>query len=133
MNRFLSYYIEKFKSLKRGLTPQGLAPHKPLLLLSVIVAIEKQTPSSNSFSAAILRPYFELLWTKLVISKHQCNINTPFLHLASEGFWHINRVDKSAKLDAELYQYLQIEQGRNSLTKVLLETYFWDSKTAGSN
>lgn len=133
MNRFLSYYIEKFKSLKRGLTPQGLAPHKPLLLLSVIVAIEKQTPSSNSFSAAILRPYFELLWTKLVISKHQCNINTPFLHLASEGFWHINRVDKSAKLDTELYQYLQIEKGRNSLTRVLLETYFWDSKNAWSD
>ena len=74
------------------------------------------------------------------------NLALPFFHLKSDGFWHlIPRPGKEpilaaarqirsvsqlrdtvlgAQLDAELYEELCVEESRNLLRTVLIETYF---------
>ena len=47
LNESLQYYKSKFQKLKQGITQYGKAPHKPILLLSVIHQIEKEHITDN--------------------------------------------------------------------------------------
>ncbi len=47
LNESLQYYQSKFQKLKQGITQYGKAPHKPILLLSVIHQIEKGHITEN--------------------------------------------------------------------------------------
>lgn len=131
MVKFLSSYTEKFKKLNRSVTPEGIAPHKPVLLLAVISTIAEGVITENVFPKQLLKSAFTRIWHALITTKHKCNLDSPFVALQSEGFWHIYR-NKSkndsgaAFLDDELYGYLQLENGRNVLIRTLLESYFWN-------
>ena len=43
----LAYYIQRFTKLKQGVTKYGPAPHKAVMLLSVIQGIETKCITSN--------------------------------------------------------------------------------------
>ena len=48
MEEILQSYIKQFKSLKRGYSKGlGKAPHKPILLISIIQLIRKKEITSN--------------------------------------------------------------------------------------
>lgn len=131
MVKILNFYIEKFKKLNRSVTPQGIAPHEPVLLLAVISAIAEGAIVENAFSKQLLKPFFDKIWQALV-TNHKYNFDLPFTALQSEGFWHRNKSKNELGfvfLDDELYDYLQIKKGRNILIRTLLESYFWDTKT----
>lgn len=49
MDKFLNYYIEKFKRLNRSLTAAGRAPHKPVLLLAIISWMARDPFCENDF------------------------------------------------------------------------------------
>ena len=108
MVKFLSSYTEKFKKLNRSVTPEGIAPHKPVLLLAVISTIAEGVITENVFPKQLLKSAFTRIWHALITTKHKCNLDSPFVALQSEGFWHIYR-NKSkndsgaAFLDDELY------------------------------
>jgi len=144
----LNYYASKFAKLRVSRT-HGIAPHKPILLLSVIELIEQglvlrnQIPLSAELIGAFLK-----LWQYLGSTTHNADIGLPFFHLKSDGFWHfkpnpgfeaallsgvkvrtvslIRQVVEYAYLDKELFKILQQPALRSSLTKVLLDTWFAD-------
>jgi restriction endonuclease len=134
MVKFLSFYTEKFKDLNRSVTPDGIAPHKPVLLLAIIAAVADKSIEKNVFPKPILKTYFDHIWKNLVTTNHKCNLDSPFSALLSEGFWHIYQNKskdyyRSAYLDDELFEYLQLENARNVLVRTLLDSYFWNVKT----
>lgn len=145
----LSYYTNKFTKLRVDRAWGAVAPHKPILLLSVIELIEQgllrhnQIPLSPELIAAFLK-----LWQQLGSTAHNADIGMPFFHLKSDGFWHfkpnpgfeallssgakvravgvLRQVVEYAYLDEELFELLQQPISRNFLTTVLLNHWFAD-------
>jgi putative restriction endonuclease len=146
----LAYYCNKFSSLKVSRTrANGIAPHKPILLLSVIELIEQgeirhnQIPLSPELIAAFLK-----LWQVLGSANHNADIGLPFFHLRSDGFWYfkakpgfeallssgakvrtistIRQAIDYAYFDEELFALLLQPESRNVLVNALLNTWFAD-------
>lgn len=83
-------YLKKFEKLKRGPTKYGPAPHKPILLLSVLQAFQSKIISTNRIEITPELVYlFKSNWTNLVTTNHVCNFALPFFHLKGEKFWHL--------------------------------------------
>lgn len=143
----IEYYTLRLSKLRQGVTKYGPAPHKAVLLLSVIRGIELSYIQNNIISISPeLVSLFKSTWNMLVDSKHMATFALPFFHLRTEGFWHLHvrpgfenwlKVTKSlgsfnqlriaiecATLDGELFLLLANGKTRNQLKQVLLETYF---------
>jgi EVE domain-containing protein len=127
-------------------------PHKPLLLLSVLDLISSGHIQSNEIDLdSMLRDRFRTYWSIVMPAEKRPNPAIPFRHLAGDGFWHLNHetsqgagqeapepdkptlsaVDTdeptgsaAAHLDPELFELLLSGQARQSLSDVLLDTYF---------
>ncbi|MBE9017638.1 HNH endonuclease [Chroococcidiopsidales cyanobacterium LEGE 13417] len=146
----LNYYTSKFIKLNVDRAHGSPAPHKPILLLSVIELIEQgilkhnQIPLSAELVAAFLK-----LWQQLGSTAHNADIGMPFFHLRSDGFWHfrpnpgfegmlsssgakvravnaLRQAVEYAYLDEELFELLQQPTSRNLLINTLLNTWFVD-------
>ena len=78
----LNYYTNKFTKLRVDRAHGASAPHKPILLLSVIELTEQgllkhnQIPLSAELVAAFLK-----LWQQLGSTAHNADIGMPFFHL----------------------------------------------------
>ncbi|MEJ7559041.1 MAG: HNH endonuclease [Pedobacter sp.] len=149
-NPLIHKYISAFSRLKRGVTAYGLAPHKPVLLLSLIELIEKETVANNQFEVnADLVATFKENWLLLVPTLHQADFTQPFYYLQSEKvegqfFWklqpnlgmqinaHIKSVTRLSEtcafgyFEPELYLLLCDPLNRSLLTNLLIQTYFSD-------
>ena len=147
----LDRYINKFQKLRQGVTKYGPAPHKAVMLLSIIRGIELDYIRNNTIQVTPeLVSLFKSTWNVLVESKHVATFALPFFHLQSEGFWTLHvrpgfenwlKATKSlssfsqlqiaveyAALDGELFLLLANGKTRNQLKDVLLETYFPNTK-----
>jgi len=150
MKKDLHYYAKKFAKLRVDRS-RGIAPHKPILVLSVIEIIGQNIIQQNRI---ILSPEliasFLKYWSVLVSSdKHHSDIHLPFFYLRGEGFWHlkvdsrfddivtnfkpnsINSVRQIVEyiyLDDELFDLLQIDTNRSYLVKILVDKWFADRK-----
>jgi putative restriction endonuclease len=91
----INYYIRKFspqsKSNKIGLKVSrsaGVAPNKPILILSIIELIQQGQLQQNyiELSAELIATFLKL-WSDLEIQRN-ADIGLPFFHLSSDGFWH---------------------------------------------
>lgn len=154
-------YLRKFAHLRtdksRSRWPAattGRAPHKPLLLLSVMDLFEQgEVPSNIVELPPDLGETFARYWEKVLPFDRRGNIALPFFHLRSEGFWRLmpkpgkeealrsasqirslSQLEGhtlGARLDEDLYQLLQARECRDRLRRILIETYFapemWDS------
>lgn len=153
MTEQLFKYLQKFKTLNRGFTKNlGRAPHKPILLLSILELINKGTIQSNKiFITAELLLSFKNNWHKLVYTQHTSNFSLPFFHLRSEPFWslvtkptmelkvtksksiksfkNLNEAIDFAEIDENLFLLLLNPSNRILFEEVLLNEYFPDSKT----
>ena len=88
-NKDISYYIHCFTHLKRDMKNGG-APHKPILLLSMMRLFEKGIfTDSQIFVLPELVASFKSNWTKLVVTNHFPIFALPFYHLYSEPFWRL--------------------------------------------
>jgi putative restriction endonuclease len=152
LNPLLQKYLSAFSRLKRGVTAYGLAPHKPVLLLSLIELIEKGMVTNNQFEVnADLVATFKENWLLLVPTLHQPDFTQPFYYLQSEkvegqSFWklqpnlgmqinaHIKSVTRLSEtcafgyFETELYLLLCDAQQRSLATSLLLDTYFDGSR-----
>ncbi|REE78839.1 putative restriction endonuclease [Lutibacter oceani] len=92
MEEILHNYIKQFKSLKRGFNKGlGKAPHKPILLISIIQLVRKKVITSNRiYITPELILSFKSNWKNMVQSKHIPNFALPFFHLRSEPFWYLS-------------------------------------------
>jgi hypothetical protein len=91
---------------------QGLAPHKPLLLLVVLEMIE-----NGDLQSSMLRLTPELAFRfsqfgTLVAHRRtqRMDIRLPFFHLSSDGVWTAFTKDGTASLDRRATQYVKIDE-----------------------
>ncbi|MBN8564845.1 MAG: hypothetical protein J0L70_30390 [Leptolyngbya sp. UWPOB_LEPTO1] len=142
----LAYYSKKFERLRVD-RAHGIAPHKPILLLSVIEQIRKKNISINEiYLCPELIQTFLKYWSYLGSYRHHPDISRPFFHMRSGKFWHlwansgyekllsskvklknlseVRQAVKYAYLDEDLFEFLQSPSSRNSLLIVLVSRWF---------
>lgn len=154
MNEDLQIYLHAFTHLKRGGTRYGLAPHKPILLLTLVELIDKGIVLNNRFEVNVdLVGLFQENWRLLVRTAHQSDFTQPFYYLqsdkaAGQGFWRlypnpgfqINAHIKSVKTLSEVVAYGSFDDklavllndplNRATVRDQLLSTYFAEERLA---
>ncbi len=147
----LKYYLHKLTHLRRD-NKYGGAPHKPIMILSVISNIEIGLIKSNKiYITPELVGVFKDLWSNLVESeRHHCIFALPFYHLRTEEFWNLiskKGFEKAvqskiamksfsnlqsainyAEIDIELYNFLNQNEEREILKNAVLDKYFPNSR-----
>lgn len=138
MHQTLIYYTTAFQSLNQGNTDYGPAPHKPILLLSIIDQLEQEKIITERVTTGEqLKAQFQKNWTLLVNTGHRYDINNPLYHLQKEGFWRAVKtggepleqargISKVAYgvLDTALVELLASAECRAVLRMVILDRYF---------
>lgn len=141
-------YILKLNKLNRGSTPFGKAPHKPILLITLLELIDKGYILGNRvYVDTELVGTFQENWRLLVNTLHQPDFTQPFYYLQSEKvngapFWslkpkpgcqinsHIKSVNTLISVldygcfSTDLFQVLDDLISRNLILMNLLNTYF---------
>ncbi|HET9504813.1 MAG TPA: HNH endonuclease [Hymenobacter sp.] len=147
-SKILDYYRYAFNHLKRDKS-KGAAPHKPVLLLSVLHEFAAGRVIGNQvFITPELTRTFATYWNVLVTSGHEKRFALPFYHLANEkgNWWRLRPVPgcevwlqnagsmrtfanlsaavACAEIDAGLAALLMQPESRQALRQELLATYF---------
>ena len=144
----LAKYVQKFSKLKVDRSKGQPAPHKAILLISVIQGIsEGEIIQNKIFITPELVARFKDNWNTLNHDiRFKPNFSLPFFHLKSEGFWHLQMIYgrellltsshsiksfsslKSAidyaYLDEPLFEILTNQESRQILLRILMNTYF---------
>jgi putative restriction endonuclease len=130
----------------------GGAPHKPILLLSMIKLFEQSLYTNNQiFILPELVASFKSIWAKLVFTNHFPIFALPFYHLSSEPFWklvanvgcekwvesknsmrsfgNLTTAVNYALIDKELSDLLLVPESRDILRIALLDKYFPETKS----
>jgi len=150
MSSQLDKYLQKFSNLKieedQDLWPASTlfrAPHKPLLLMSIIDLV-----AHGSLAKNFVEPTFELIetfnnyWATITKLPPDCKLAESFLSLEEDGFWKVKPVpgkkitgpiDKlkklhdnylGANLTKNLFLLMIKEGSRKKLRETLLNKYF---------
>jgi putative restriction endonuclease len=146
-------YLRYFEKLNRGFNKGlGRAPHKPILLISVIQLVREGHIRSNKiFITPELVIRFKNTWDAIVTTDHTSNFALPFFHMRSEPFWYLIKkpgyeipVTKSksiksfktlkdsilyAQLDKELFDLLTVKENSEIMLQFLLQRYFKESQS----
>lgn len=153
------YDLSKLLNLRLGNIrgAEGMkAPHKPVLLLSIIALIESKKVTENKFFLDhSLISYFSQLWKLLVSSDRvQPKVFLPFYHLTNDfDIWTIQLRSTSevsltssyspksisalldtieyASLNDELFQHLAIKENRLRVWGEIVSKYFNDLESYG--
>jgi putative restriction endonuclease len=142
----LFYYSKKFERLRVD-RAHGVAPHKPILLLSVIEQIKREIIVEDKIylSPELIRTFLKY-WSYLGSFNHNPDISKPFFYMRSGKFWHlwanpgyakllsskeklktlaeVRQAVKYAYLDEDLFELLQDPITRHSLITVLVTRWF---------
>ncbi len=142
----LVYYSTKFARLRVD-RAHGIAPHKPILLLSVIEHIKQGSITRNKiYLSEELIATFLKVWSYLGSETHYPDISRPFFHLRGDKFWHlipnrgyrkiitskvklktfteVKQAVKYVQMDDALFELLQNPLSRASLTTILVQKWF---------
>jgi putative restriction endonuclease len=146
----LEKYTTKFTKLRVDKNPTrytlGKAPHKPILLLSLIILDKNnKIDLSNIETNIYLRETWSGLWELLEYNRVG-PIHLPLYHMRSDGFWNIefreevtphqpkslnqfNNMVKSFSLEPDLIEFIKREDSRTQLINSLLNGgYFSDGE-----
>lgn len=144
----LSFYHYAFTHLKFDKS-KGDAPHKPVLLLSILQAFERKIiTDSQIYISPELTDLFKTNWNLFVTTDHTLGFALPFYHLKNEkgGWWelvpkpgceiwlqnagsmktfgNLNAAVAYAQIDPNLASLLKSNESRLVLRKALVDTYF---------
>ena len=151
----LKKYILAFQRLRID-RAHGIAPHKPILLLSVLQAYQNNLINScKIYITPEIVALFKSNWNNLVRSNHDCRFALPFYHLTSDLFWKIipktgfenilhlktsmrsfanlNLAVDHVVIDDDLFVLMRDNQCNNILKQLLLDEYFPNTKENFSN
>ena len=145
------FYAEELSRLHVNVTFGQRAPHKAILLLSVIDLIETGVITTNRiFFTREIDSQFRLNWVRYVayLDGHSARAATPFFHLTYEPFWSLilktesgktvkeladariymnpdkmNKVIECAVIDSDLFDLLQDSVVRARLRVLLISKY----------
>jgi len=144
----ISFYSNAVTKIRRA--PQnGGAPHKPILLISVLQAVrEKQITDNKIYITPELVGLFKSNWNKYVTTNHHTKFFLPFFHLSRDksGFWRLipnlgyekliepgaeirsfralKLAIKYAEIDIELFHLMLEENSNKTLHKIIVDKYF---------
>lgn len=148
MTALIEKYRNDFQNLRVDRSHGGEAPHKPILLLSILQAVKTGLITDNKvFITPELMALFKANWSQLVSgSNYSCKLALPFFHLRSESFWtlvaregndsqlllsssisSISRLDSLvayALLKEELFLLMIREEENALLQQALMQHYF---------
>ena len=143
-------YINYFSSLHTNTQKGVKAPHKAIMLLSVIDLVEYGAVTSNHIELSErLEQQFQHNWSRYVGASEvfQPRVGTPFWHLHYEPFWKLVPYEggddaiamwlqsnpyapgttrkhiRYAEIDNELFESLQNETVRAKLRIILIKNY----------
>jgi putative restriction endonuclease len=142
--RNLAYYRQRFTELNVSSNrKRGEAHYKPILLLSVIDLIAQGLIQENRIPVSDeLIDTFNNYWNILASgSSYKGGLHYPFIHLQSDGFWHLvfkpdfnglqpkttNKLKKAveyAYLDDKLFDLLQDQNLRQELIDTIIAVWF---------
>ena len=155
MNKDLNYYIDCFSSLNTMKKCGKPAPHKALLLLSVIDLVERGviTNCRVHLSDELVRQFKRNSSTLLGESRlFQPKANYPYYHMRSEAFWQLISPTNQqvgeignysisnlrqhiayARIDKELFELLKNPNVRAKLRVTLISKYLDNQPTLADN
>ena len=146
----LAKYIDLFGNLNTHFILGSCAPHKPIMLLTIISLIDSGDIWKNIiYPTDKVKTIFKAFWMNYVPGDSPFTIApwTPFWHLKNEPFWHFKSKESGfdieslaesgqtakigdirkyiafAYLDQELFNILQDKEFRAILSRQLIETY----------
>ncbi len=145
-NKQLAQYLNDFTSLRRD-AKNGGAPHKPILLLSLIQAFENGfITDKRIYILPELIGFFKSNWQFFVQTDHDARFALPFYHMTTEPFWrlipkegceiwvqskgamrslsNLQTAVKYAEIDDSLTNFLKDATSRDVLRMAILEKYF---------
>jgi len=151
----LQKYLKAFKGLRID-RAHGAAPHKPILLLSVLQTFQNGIADNQRiYITPELVALFKSNWSSLVTSNHDCRFALPFYHLTSDKFWrlipktgfenilqlsasmrrfaNLNAAVDCAIIEEELCELMRDKKSNEMLIQFLLDEYFPNSKGNFSN
>lgn len=143
-------YLDYFSSLHTNTQKGVKAPHKAIMLLSVIDLVEYGVITSNQIEfSERLEQQFQHNWSRYVGQSDvfQPRVGTPFWHLNNEPFWRLvpyeggdeaitihlqgnpyalgttRKLIRYAEIEKELFELLQDEINRAKLRTTLIKNY----------
>lgn len=155
MQESLQKYLKAFKKLRID-RAHGIAPHKPILLISVLQTFQNGFQNKQRiYITPELVALFKTNWSSLVTTKHDCRFALPFYHLTSDKFWklipksgfenilllsasmrsfaNLNVAVECAMIEDDLMQLMKDSKCNETLIQFLLDEYFPSSKINFSN
>ena len=141
-SRCFAYYTERIMSIRQAKIQGEVIVAKPVLLLALIDGVDSGVFTNNRF---VLNEWLEEHYMKLM---HQytrqsqfdkpTDINNPFWHLSTDGFWHLQLKTKGemrttpskawlkenvsyASFDDDLWMLLQNGEWRNRFRDFIVE------------
>lgn len=88
-----AYYAERIMSIRQAKIQGEVIVAKPVLMLALIDGVESGVFTNNRF---VLNEWLEEHYMKLMLqyARHSqfdkpTEINNPFWHLSTDGFWHL--------------------------------------------
>ncbi len=155
MQEQLQKYLTAFQKLRID-KAHGVAPHKPILLLSILQTFQNGINNNTRiYITPELVALFKSNWSLLVTSNHDCRFALPFYHLTSDKFWKLipkigfenilqlkssmrsfaslNAAVDFAVIDDDLYLLMRDKKSNEILQQFLLDEYFPTTKSNFSN
>jgi len=107
----------------------GKAPHKPILLLAVLEAIDTGVISENKITITPeLIAIFQNIWIKLVPHEGwQPRFYLPFFHLTGDKFWHLETVDGARVALTSSYSPKSVVALQNAVAYAWLDASVWEA------
>lgn len=109
-----SFYINLFNNLNTNKKGGEEAPHKRVLLLSIIEAINSgHINTLDIYLTPELKSIFQNIWKKHIpeSSQFQPNSETPFRYMSSEPFWTFySTIPSDSNESSDNKEYSQIDQ-----------------------
>lgn len=150
VQELLPKYLKAFKKLRID-RAHGVAPHKPVLLISLLQTFQNGINNNQRiYITPELVALFKSNWNSLVTSNHDCRFALPFYHLTSDKFWklipnpgfenilqlstsmrsfaNLNAAVDCAIIDEDLFELMRDKKSNEILTQFLLDEYFQNSK-----
>lgn len=144
----ISYYANIFTKLRRDYKNGG-APHKPILLISILQAFQEQIITDNKiYITPELVGLFKSNWSEYVVTNHDVRFTLPFYHLSNEksDFWKLipnsgyekmiesksamrsfktlKLAVKCAEIETELSNLMSDKKTNQNLQKIIIDKYF---------
>jgi putative restriction endonuclease len=116
----LSNYVKAFSSLHTNITKRYKAPHKAILLLSVIDLIEEGYIVSPRIALTdTLEDKFKALWSRYLgrSTVFKAHITKPFFHMQHEDFWWLIEKGPSTMMVADVAPFSQKNKEKKELPK----------------